>query len=165
VYLDTSICYTRQTHYNVLQTRIPTTATAEQRGLLPDNTSERPADIFNINWEIKTGSTIQKDHRIVSKHAIDLSFPLVDSNQFDSIKEIGNTVGVVANKKTLAKLNNIGKALERTRHGNSLTMKQRCADQDIDYWPIPVEGDGQTSKSFEAFLNKVCDSLSFKCWA
>jgi hypothetical protein len=64
------------------------TATAEQRGLLPDNTSERPADIFIINWEIKTGSTAQKDLRIFSKHAIDLSFPLVDSYNAGSIKEI-----------------------------------------------------------------------------
>jgi hypothetical protein len=39
-------------------------------------------------------------------------------------------------------------------------MKQRCADQDINYWPIPVEGDGQTSTSFEAFINKVSDSAS-----
>jgi hypothetical protein len=134
------------------------TATAEQQGLLP--TSERPADIFIINWEIKTGSTTQKDLRIYSKHAIDLSFPLVDSNNSGSVKEICKTVGVVANKKTLAKLNNIGTTHERTRRGNSLTMKQHCADQDINYWPIPVEGDGQTSISFEAFLNKVCDSAS-----
>jgi hypothetical protein len=95
-----------------------------------------------------------------TRHAIDLSFPLVDSYNSGSIKEICNTVGVVANKKTLAKLNNIGTMHERTRRGNSLTMKQRCADQDINYWPIPVEGDEQTSTSFEAFLNKVCDSAS-----
>jgi hypothetical protein len=49
---------------------------------------------------------------------------------------------------------------EHERRGNSLAMKQRCADQDINYRPIPVEGDGQTSKSFEAFLHKVCDSAS-----
>jgi hypothetical protein len=52
-------------------------------------------------------------------------------------------------------------------------MKQRCAEQDINYWPIPVEGDGQTSTSFEVFINKVSDSASNvghnsrcfkKCW-
>jgi hypothetical protein len=127
------------------------TATAKQRVLLPDNTSERQADIFIINWEIKTGSTTQKDLRNFPKHAIDLSFPLVDSYNSGSIKEICNTVGVVAIKNTTH---------ERTRRGNSLTMKQRCADQGINYWLIPVEGDGQTSTSFEAFPNKVCDSTS-----
>jgi len=136
------------------------TATAEPRGLLPDNTTERPADIFIINWEIKTGSAKQKDLKIFSKHAIDLSFPLVDSDKHDAIQDIGNTVGVVANRKTLSKLNKVGTQAERTRRGNSLTMKQRCADQDINYWPIPVEGDGQTSTSFEAFINKVSDSAS-----
>lgn len=135
------------------------TATAEPRGLLPDNTSERPADIFIINWEIKTGSTKHKDLKIYSKHAIDLSFPLVDSEN-DITKDIGNTVGLIANRKTLSKLNNAGTRAERTRRGNSLTMKQRCAEQDINYWPIPVEGDGQTSTSFEAFINKVSDSAS-----
>ena len=136
------------------------TATAEPRGLLPDNTSERPADIFIINWEIKTGSQTQKDLKIFSKHAIDLSFPLVDNYPNGCTKDICNKVGVVANRKTLAKLNKIGSARERTQRGNSLTMKQRCADQDINYWPIPVEGDGQPSTSFEAFLNKVCDSAT-----
>jgi hypothetical protein len=135
------------------------TATAEPRGLLPDNTSERPADIFIINWEIKTGSTKHKDLKIYSKHAIDLSFPLVDSEN-DITKDIGNTVGIIANRKTLSKLNNVGTRAERTRRGNSFTMKQRCAEQDINYWPIPVEGDGQTSTSFEAFINKVSDSAS-----
>jgi hypothetical protein len=129
------------------------TATAEARGLLPNNTTERPADIFIVNWEIRTGSIKQKDLRICSKHAIDLSFPLVDSDLSEQNKEIGNTVGIVANKKTLQKLNNVGTRVDRTRRGNSLTMKQRCADQDINYWPIPVEGDGQTSTSFEAFIN------------
>jgi hypothetical protein len=136
------------------------TATAEQRGLLPDNNSERPADIFIINWEIKTGCKTQKDLRIFSKHAIDLSFPLVDSYTNGCTKDICNKVGIVANKKTLTKLNKIGTTRERTQRGNSLTMKQRCADQDINYWPIPVEGDGQPSTSFEAFLNKVCDSAT-----
>jgi hypothetical protein len=129
-------------------------------GLLPDNTTERSGDIFIVNWEIRTGSTKQKDLRIYSKHAIDLSFPLVDSHVSEQNKEIGNTVGIVANKKTLQKLNNVGTRADRTRRGNSFTMKQRCADQDINYWPIPVEGDGQTSTSFEAFINKVSDSAS-----
>ena len=136
------------------------TATAEPRGLLPDNTTDRPADIFIINWEIKTGNAKQKDLKIFSKHAIDLSFPLVDRDKHDAMQDIGNTVGVVANRKTLSKLNKVGTQAERTRRGNSLTMKQRCADQDINYWPIPVEGDGQTSTSFEAFINKVSDSAS-----
>ena len=129
------------------------TATVEPRELLPDNTTERPADIFIVHWEIRTGSIKEKDLRIYSKHAIDLSFPLVDSDLSEQNKEIGNTVGIVANKKTLQKLNNVGTRVDRTRRGNSLTMKQRCADQDINYWPIPVEGDGQTSTSFEAFIN------------
>ena len=136
------------------------TATAEPRGLLPDNTTERPGDIFVVNWEIRTGSTKQKDLRIYSKHAIDLSFPLVDSHLGEQNKEIGKMVGIVANKKTLQKLNNVGTRADRKRRGNSFTMKQRCADQDINYWPIPVEGDGQTSTSFEAFINKFSDSAS-----
>ncbi len=143
------------------------TATAEPRGLLPDIATERPADIFIVNWEIRTESICthlyikQKDLRIYSKHAIDLSFPLVDSDpKNEQNKEIGNTVGIVANKKTLQKLYNVGTRADRTRRGNSFTMKQRCADQDINYWPIPVEGDGQTSTSFEAFINKVSDSAS-----
>jgi hypothetical protein len=136
------------------------TATAEPRGLLPDNTTERPGDIFVVNWEIRTGSTKQKDLRIYSKHAIDLSFPLVDSHLGEQNKEIGKMVGIVANKKTLQKLNNVGTRADRKRRGNSFTMKQRCADQDINYWPIPVEGDGQTSTSFEAFINRVSDSAS-----
>jgi hypothetical protein len=84
----------------------------------------------------------------------------VDSDLGEQNKEIGNTVGIVANKKTLQKLNNVGTRADRTRRGDSFTMKQRCADQDINYWPIPVEGDGQTSTSFEAFINKVSDSAS-----
>ncbi len=43
---------------------------------------------------------------------------------------------------------------------NSLTMQQRCAAENINYWPIPIEGDGQTSKSFDSFLNKVSDYVS-----
>jgi hypothetical protein len=38
------------------------TATVEPRELLPDNTTERPADIFIVNWEIiRTGSIKEKD--------------------------------------------------------------------------------------------------------
>jgi hypothetical protein len=139
------------------------TAIAEPRRLLPDNTTERPADIFIVHWEIRTGSIKEKDLlRIDSKHAINL-FPLADSDtKNEPSKEIGNTVGIVANKKTLQKLNNVGTRLDRTRRGNSFNMKQRCTDQDINYsyWRIPVEGDGQISTSFEAFINKVSDSAS-----
>jgi hypothetical protein len=39
-------------------------------------------------------------------------------------------------------------------------MQQRCATENINYWPIPIEGDGQTSKSFDSFLNKVSDHAS-----
>jgi hypothetical protein len=137
------------------------TAVEEQLGLLPDNPLERPGDIFIINWEIKTGTNKNKDIRIFSKHAIDLSFPLVDSNwQSNSNhlqQRIGSTVGIIANKKTKMKLNNTGTQMEKTMRTNSLTMQQRCAAENINYWPIPIEGDGQTSNSFDSFLNKVSD--------
>jgi hypothetical protein len=137
------------------------TAVEEQQGLLQDNPLERPGDIFIINWEIKTGTNQNKDIRIFSKHAIDLSFPLVDSNwQSNSNhlqQKIGSTVGIIANKKTKKKLNNTGTQMEKNMRGNSLTMQQRCAAENINYWPIPIEGDGQTSNSFDSFLNKVSD--------
>jgi len=137
------------------------TAVEEQQGLLQDNPLERPGDIFIINWEIKTGTNQNKDIRIFSKHAIDLSFPLVDSNwQSNSNhlqQQIGSTVGIIANKKTKKKLNNTGTQMEKHMRGNSLTMQQRCTAENINYWPIPIEGDGQTSSSFDSFLNKVSD--------
>ena len=72
-------------------------------------------------------------------------------------KKIGSTVGIIANKKTKMKLNNTGTQMEKTMRANSLTMQQRCATENINYWPIPIEGDGQTSNSFDSFLNKVSD--------
>ena len=140
------------------------TAVEEQPGLLQDNPLERPGDIFIVNWEIKTGTNKNKDLRIFSKHAIDLSFPLVDSNwQSNSNllqQKLGATVGIIANKKTKMKLTNTGTQAEKNMRGNSLTMQQRCAAENVNYWPVPIEGDGQTSKSFDSFLNKVSDYAS-----
>ncbi len=39
-------------------------------------------------------------------------------------------------------------------------MSKRCELQGINYWPVPVEGDGQTSANFEAFLKNVSDAAS-----
>ena len=39
-------------------------------------------------------------------------------------------------------------------------MSKRCNLQGINYWPVPVEGDGQTSANFEAFLKNVSDAAS-----
>jgi hypothetical protein len=140
------------------------TAVEEQPSLLPDNPLERPGDIFIVNWEIKTGSNKNKDLRIFSKHAIDLSFPLVDSNWMSKSnhlqQKIGSTVGIIANKKTQTKLTNTGTQAERNTRGNSLTMQQRCAAENINYWPVPIEGDGQTSTSFDSFLHKVSENSS-----
>jgi hypothetical protein len=104
------------------------TAVEEQPGLLPDNPLERLGDIFIINWEIKKGTNKNKDIGIFSKHAIDLSFPLVDSNwQSNSHhlqQKLGTTVGVIANKKTKMKLNNTGTQMEKNMRANSLRMQQ-----------------------------------------
>ncbi len=137
------------------------TAVEEQPFLLSDNPLERPGDIFIVNWEIKTGSNKNKDLRIFSKHAIDLSFPLVDSNWMSNShhlqQKIGSTVGIIANKKTKMKLTNTGTQAEKNMRGNSLTMQQRCATENINYWPIPIEGDGQTSQLFDSFIHKVSE--------
>jgi hypothetical protein len=69
------------------------TAVEEQPLLLSDNPLERPGDIFIVNWEIKTGSNKNKDIRIFSKHAIDLSFPLVDSNWMSNSNHIQQKIG------------------------------------------------------------------------
>ncbi len=58
------------------------------------------------------------------------------------------------------KLTNTGTQAEKNMRGNSLTMQQRCAAENVNYWPVPIEGDGQTSKSFDSFLNKVSDYAS-----
>jgi hypothetical protein len=61
-------------------------------------------------------------------------------------------VGVVANKKATSKSNNIGSKQDQEKRGNDRSMNKRCELQGINYWPVPVEGGGQTSAKFEAFL-------------
>ena len=95
-------------------------------------------------------------------HAIDFSFPLVDSMGMESTSKhrIGLEVGVVANKKATSKSNNVGSKQDQEKRGNDRSMKKRCELQGINYWPVPVEGDGQTSANFEAFLKNVSDAAS-----
>ncbi len=113
----------------------------EPQGLLQDNNTDRPAT---------SGCIYQK----YTDHAIDFSFPLVDSIGMGSKSKhrICLEVGVVANKKATSKSNNIGSKQDQEKRGNDRSMKKRCELQGINYWPVPVEGDGQTSANFEAFL-------------
>ncbi len=90
-------------------------------------------------------------------HAIDFSFPLVDSKGMESKSKhrICLEVGVVANKKATSKSSNIGSEQDQKKRGNDRSMNKRCELQGINYWPVPVEGDGQTSANF-VLLYIVC---------
>ncbi len=92
----------------------------------------------------------------IHTHAIDFSFPLVDSTGMESKSKhrICLEVGIVANKKATSKSNNIGSKQDQEKRGNDRSMNKRCELQGINYWPVPVEGNGQTSANFEAFLKK-----------
>jgi hypothetical protein len=91
-----------------------------------------------------------------------LIFPLVDSISMESKSKhrISLEVGVVANKKATSKSNNIGSKQDQEKRGNDRSMNKRCELQGINYWPVPVEGDRQTSANFEAFLKNVSDAAS-----
>ena len=130
------------------------TVLREPQGLLQDNNTDRPADAYIKNWPIEISK--------YTDHAIDFSFPLVDSTGIESTSKhrICLEVGVVANQKATSKSNNIGSKQDREKRGNDRSMKKRCELQGINYWPVPVEGDGQTSANFEAFLKNVSDAAS-----
>jgi hypothetical protein len=68
----------------------------------------------------------------------------------------------VANKKATSKSNNIGSKQDQEKRSNDRFMSKRCELQGINYnyWPVPVEGDGQTSANFEAFLKTISDAAS-----
>ena len=78
------------------------TVSREPQGLLQDNNTDRPADAYIKNWPIEISK--------YTDHAIDFSFPLVDSIGMESKSKhrICLEVGVVANKKATSKSNNIG---------------------------------------------------------
>ena len=130
------------------------TAYREPMNLLRDSDLERPADIFITNWRIE-GIHLQR-------HAIDCSFPLVDSAWIHLSKaeqeKRATVTGWVANQKSLTKRNKVGSAQEQVARGNSATMQERCRLEGINYWPIPIEGDGACSTDFDAFLNNVSDA-------
>ena len=130
------------------------TVLREPQGLLQDNNTDRPADAFIKNWPIEISK--------YTDHAIDFSFPLVDSTGIESTSKhrICLEVGIVANQKATSKSNNIGSKQDQEKRGNDRSMKKRCELQGINYWPVPVEGDGQTSANFEAFLKNVSDAAS-----
>ncbi len=67
---------------------------------------------------------------------------------------------MVANKKAQEKSNNIGSKQDQEKRGNDRSMSKRCNLQGKNYWPVPVEGDGQTSANFEAFLKNISDAAS-----
>ena len=126
----------------------------EPQGLLQDNNTDRPADAYIKNWPI--------DISKYTDHAIDFSFPLVDSIGMESKSKhrICLEVGVVANKKAASKSNNFGSKQDQEKRGNDRFMNKRYELQGINYWPVPVEGGGQTSANFEAFLKNVSDAAS-----
>ena len=126
----------------------------EPANLLRDSDNERPADVYIKNWSIN-----KSPYR---NHAIDLSFPLVESQIKYHSKEfkclVCSQTGVVANKKAEDKSKKVGSQKDQQVRGNNNTMQQRCNLEGINYWPVPVEGDGQTSAEFEALLKHVSDA-------
>ena len=131
-------------------------ATREPRHLLRDSEFDRPADILIQNWSIEGFKQ--------RKHAVDCSFPMVDSNwngQTAAEKETkAKRVGVTAEAQADAKRNHIGSAAEQLERGNSATMTERCRLEGIHFWPVPVEGDGAVSKDFEMLIQNVSDAAN-----
>jgi hypothetical protein len=128
--------------------------TREPKNLLRDAEWDRPADIYIQNWGVEG---IQQRN-----HACDFSFPLVDSGWARSSARIkeerARTVGVAAEQRVLEKRNFLGTPAERTLRGNEATMQERCRLERINFWPIPIEGDGAMSKEFVMFINNVSDA-------
>jgi hypothetical protein len=130
--------------------------TREPRQLLRDSEHDRPADLYIQNWSIE-GMRFRK-------HAVDLTFPLVDS-RWESLSAAEKTlrakrVGVTAETRANTKRNEVGSAAEQHERGNSATMTERCRTEDTHFWPIPVEGDGAVSNDFTKLIQNVSDAAS-----
>ena len=132
------------------------TAVREPQGHLRDNSLHRPADIFVWDWKIEG---IQE-----SKHAIDFTSPLIDSNWYDISQanrlKRASTVGVLGRQKEQAKRDNVGTPGEQAERRNGNTMQERCRLEQIHFWPVALEGDGCASSGFMAFLNNVCNAAA-----
>jgi hypothetical protein len=130
------------------------TTLREPKRLLADNTEERPADLMITGWTIPTSD--------LTRHAMDVATPLVDSgmstmshaNRLLRAKTVG-TAGLDAEQK---KIDNIGLPADRRFRGNSLSMKERCRLNGINFIPIALEGDGHASKKMMRFIKNVSDT-------
>jgi hypothetical protein len=130
------------------------TVVKEPLGLLGDNADEKPGDIYITGWNIKGCQQ--------TSHAIDCTFPLVDSDfKHLSVEQKltrSTVVGATAREFEERKRSMIGTAAEQRARGNADTMEKRCKAQNIHFWPVAMEGDGVPSDNFLGFINHVSDA-------
>ena len=130
------------------------TVACEPKGKLPDEPELRPGDLCISDWTI--------DGVAQTEHCIDFTAPVVNGGwgglTTAEQRFRASAVGVAGRRREDFKTNNRGSARDQTARGNDFTMKRRCLQQHINFWPVAIEADGACTSSFLHFFKNVCNA-------